>query len=84
MEGSELDVLRGAAGMLGGDRIQRIQFEYGGTYIDARILLKDIFDLLVPLGFKIHKIYPKALRPVERYDQRLETFQYQNLVALKD
>lgn len=70
--------------MLGGDRIQRIQFEYGGTYIDARILLKDIFDLLVPLGFKIHKIYPKALRPVERYDQRLETFQYQNLVALKD
>ena len=70
--------------MLNQGRIHRIQFEYGGTYIDARILLKDMFDLLTPYGYRLHKIYPNRLQPVERYDQRLENFQYQNWVALKN
>jgi FkbM family methyltransferase len=83
VEGHELMVLKGAAQILAQGRLQRIQFEYGGTYIDARILLKDMFELLTSYGYRLHKIYPHALRPVDRYDQRLENFQYQNWVALR-
>jgi len=84
VEGHELDVLKGAKAMLEQGRIQRIQFEYGGTYIDARILLKDLFDLLLSLyGYRLYKIYPNALRLIERYDQVLENFQYANWLAVK-
>lgn len=80
-EGHEVSVLRGATRLLETGRIRAIQFEYGGTYIDARILLKDVFDLLMPRGYRIAKLYPAGPRPVPAYTQQLETFQYQNFVA---
>lgn len=83
VEGHELSVLQGAALMLEQGRIERIQFEYGGTFIDARILLKDIFGLLTPLGYRLYKIYPGRLASAECYEQRFENFQYQNWVALR-
>jgi FkbM family methyltransferase len=83
VEGHELKVLKGATQMFTQGGIQRIQFEYGGTFIDARILLKDIFDFLTQFGFRLHKIYPHGLRFVEYYGQHLENFQYQNWVALR-
>ena len=84
VEGHELDVLKGAKCMLTQGHIKRIQFEYGGTYIDARILLKDMFDLLVPHGYKLYKVYPNSLQLAERYEQVLENFQYANWVAIKN
>ncbi|WP_295539483.1 FkbM family methyltransferase [uncultured Thiohalocapsa sp.] len=83
VEGHELSVLQGALQMLDQGRIEKIQFEYGGTFIDARILLKDIFDLLIPLGYRLYKIHPNRLAAAEGYEQRYENFQYQNFVALK-
>ena len=83
VEGHEFSVLKGATRMLKEGRIYRIQFEYGGTYIDARILLKDMFELLNNYHFHLYKIYPKELRFIERYHQRLESFQYSNWVAIK-
>lgn len=83
VEGHELSVLQGAVRMLEQGRIERIQFEYGGTFIDARILLKDIFDFLTPFGYRLYKIHPSRLVAAERYEQRFENFQYQNWVALK-
>ena len=83
VEGHELDVLKGAQAMLAQGQIKRIQFEYGGTYIDARILLKDLFDLLLPYGYRFYKIYPNSLHHEERYDQILENFQYSNWLAVK-
>ena len=55
VEGHELDVLKGSARMLSQCRIERIQFEYGGTFIDARILLKDMFELLTAYNFRFLK-----------------------------
>jgi FkbM family methyltransferase len=83
VEGYELDVLKGAHEMLKQCRIQRIQFEYGGTYLDAHILLKDMFELLTSYGYQLYKVYPSEIRLVERYNQQMENFQYQNWVALK-
>jgi len=78
VEGHELEVFKGAAGMLSQGRIKRIQFEYGGCNIDSRVLLKDLFDFFASYGYSFYKIFPHELRRIPRYDQRLENFQHQN------
>jgi FkbM family methyltransferase len=82
VEGHELEVLKGMTSALSRRQIGAIQFEYGGCNIDARVLLKDLFGFLQPRGYAMFKIYPRELRAVQRYDQRLENFQYQNWVAI--
>ena len=81
VEGHELEVFKGASGMLAQGKIKRIQFEYGGCNIDSRVLLKDIFDFLTPYGYAFYKVFPHLLRFVLRYDQRLEIFQYRDWVV---
>ena len=78
-EGSDLEVLRGADGLLPAG-IGAIQFEYGGTALDARHALRDFFDLLEP-GYRIHRLLPAGLRPLE-YSERAEIAVYANYVAL--
>jgi FkbM family methyltransferase len=84
VEGHEFEVLKGASGMVSNGKIKVIQFEYGGCNIDARVFLKDFFDFFKPFSYTFYKIYPKCLKRVERYDQRLENFQYQNWVITKN
>ena len=81
VEGHELAVLRGSAGLLAGRRIGAVQFEYGTANAASRALLKDLFDLLTGHGYRLSKVYPKRLEPVPRYDLRLENFQYANYLA---
>ena len=82
VEGAELSVLRGAEAMISGKRIKAIQFEYGGTYIDARCLLKDIYEFFEGKNYLIHKVFPEELIPMERYDHSQEDFQYANYIAV--
>jgi FkbM family methyltransferase len=82
VEGYEFEVLKGAANLLKEERIKMIQFEYGGCYIDAHILLKDIFEYLESFNYNISKLFVDDLRLIKRYDQRLENFQYSNYVAI--
>lgn len=84
VEGHELEVFRGAARMLERRQIRAIQFEYGGCNVDARVMLKDLFAYLRPFGFTFYRMYPGELRRVERYDQRMENFRYQNWVVMLD
>jgi FkbM family methyltransferase len=84
-EGHELAVLEGAAGMIRDGRIVAIQFEYGGTYIDARIWLRDVWDLVWRLNraYRFYKLHPDGPRPIDSYRQTLETFQYSNWAIVK-
>lgn len=87
VEGHELSVLRGASRVLAAGKIGVIQFEYGGCYIDARVLLKDVWEHVLSLNdsYSFFKIHPDGPRPVARYEQALETFQYSNwLIARSD
>ena len=43
-EGAEFDVLVGANQLLSNKQIRYIQFEYGGTYLDAGFTLKQVFE----------------------------------------
>jgi len=83
VEGNELAVLRGFSSALAGSRIGAVQFEYCRTWIDARIYLKDAFELLLPLGYALGKLLPDGVQWYDRYDYGLETFQYANFVAAR-
>jgi FkbM family methyltransferase len=84
VEGHELEVLKGANLLLKNDQIEALQFEYGGTNIDSRVLLKDIFDFVSNINYKLYKITPVGLAYQSRYDQRLENFQYKNFALINN
>ena len=84
VEGHELSVFQGASEFLGAGKVKAIQFEYGGCNIDAKVFLKDIFEFFGPLPYSFFKLYPNELRPVVRYDQRLENFQFQNWAIIRN
>ena len=83
VEGHELEVLKGAKQLLAAQKINLIQFEYNTTHIDARIFLKDFFELFKGLNYSFYKLYPNHLQLVEKYDVILENFQYQNWSIIK-
>lgn len=81
VEGHELQVFESLEKYLHSSFIDMIQFEYGGTNLDARSYLKDYFKLLQEKGYQLFKMMPKSLRP-QQYQLALENFQYANYVAL--
>ena len=81
-EGAELDVLRGAAGILRGHRVKKMQFEYGGNYSDAGITLRQVCELLTSYGYSIFRIIPQGLVHICRWRDALENYQYSNYVAV--
>jgi FkbM family methyltransferase len=82
VEGHELAVLRGSREMLRQGKISAIQFEYGGTYLDARVLLRDVWDYInsVAPRYAFHKLYPNGPKLIPVYQETLETFQMSNWV----
>jgi FkbM family methyltransferase len=80
-EGFEIDVLRGCEGLF--SKIKLIQFEYGGTYPDRNILLKDLIDLLKAHGFSFfYYIYGNGLIVLDS-EEVIEHKQYSNILASK-
>lgn len=80
-EGAELDVLRGAKGMLDSGRIRSIQFEFNDTLTISRAFLRDFRELLT--GFRLYRLLPDGLLSLEPYQALFcEIFAYQNIVAL--
>ena len=85
VEGHELAALRGAARMLRERRIAVVQFEYGGTYIDAGTHLKDVYELVEQIGggYAIHKLFPDGIRGALAYNQALDSHLYSNWVIVR-
>ena len=86
VEGHEFAVLRGACRMLSEGRINAIQFEYGGTNIDARVFLKDIWDYVhsANKNYCFFKLFSEGPRAMPKYQQIFETFKYSNWVIRLD
>ena len=81
-EGYELDVLRGASGILG--KTKMVQFEYGGTYPDRNILLKDVVDYLKSHGFSYFYYLIKDYVLCMDSNNVIEHKKYSNILALKN
>jgi FkbM family methyltransferase len=81
VEGSEFGVLKGAGDFLNPGFIDFIQFEYGGTNLDAGVPLKAFFSLLEPKGFVLGKLMSGGLR-VAKYGSWMDNYLYANYVAI--
>lgn len=76
VEGAEYKVLKGAAGLLAGQRIQMMQFEYGAFATQTRFLLSDYYALL-SANYWIGRIYPGYV-DFREYDWKMEDFHFAN------
>jgi FkbM family methyltransferase len=82
VEGHELETLQGAHTSLEAGRIVAVQFEYGGTYLDAGIRLRDVVEIL-PERYEVFRLVPWGLMPLDAADLRQESFLLSNYVALR-
>ena len=81
VEGNELRVLEGAGALLDGEAIRAVQFEFGGTNIDARTFFRDFFDVLQP-QYLLYRILWDGLAPIAHYRERYEIFETTNFLAM--
>lgn len=82
-EGHEVSVLAGFDAMLKGKKIDYIQFEYVSCWINSRRFLFEAIELLARRGYKVGRLYPGAVKFLDRYDQRDETFAFSNYFAVR-
>jgi FkbM family methyltransferase len=78
-EGFEIDVLRGLGDLF--PRVKHLQFEYGGTYPDRGVLLRDVYDLVETAGKGLYSIYIVGPDGVHARPNPIEHGQYSNYVA---
>lgn len=83
-EGGELEVIYGARQLLQDGKIDYVQFEYGGTFLDAKITLKQIFEYLQGFRYLILKILPNGLEYLPLWSPEYEDYQYSNFLAVND
>lgn len=80
-EGFEMPILRGARASLAAQRVACVQFEYGGTWLDAGESLRNAAELFHAVGWTLYRLLPDALEPVT-YDHRThENYKYANFIA---
>lgn len=82
VEGHELRVLEGAREMLAEGRIALIQFEFTDCNVLSRTFMRDFYETL--RGFRFFRLAPSGLVPMGPYAARLEVFQFQNILAVRD
>lgn len=80
-EGHDLAVLRGARRLFADQRISIAQFEYNHRWVYARFFLRDAFELLTPIGYRIGKLTPFGVEFYPGWDAELESFVEGNYVA---
>jgi FkbM family methyltransferase len=80
-EGHDYLVLTGALQLLSNHSVRVVQFEYNFRWIGARYYLKDVFDLLAPLRYRIGKVTPRAIESYPAWSRELETFREAKFVA---
>ncbi|NET44185.1 FkbM family methyltransferase [Okeania sp. SIO2B3] len=84
VEGSELDVLKGATKMLQSGKIDYLQFEYGNTFKDAGISLKAVFEFLQQYRYSLFKILPNQLDYKPEFLPADEDWQWCNFLAVNE
>ena len=82
VEGVEGQVLKGLEAAIQRGAIDVIQFEFSSATIQMKFLLEDFYDLLVPAGYALGKIYPCHVE-FRDYDFQQERFFGPNYIAVR-
>lgn len=80
VEGHELPVLAGAKKVIDDNKVDFIQFEFGGCNIDSRSFFQDFWYLLKD-KYNIYRIIPTGLYPIKEYTEMREIFLCANYLA---
>ncbi len=80
-EGHDVEVIRGATRMLQQKNVDVLQFEYNQRWIFNGAFLRDVFNILSPLGYRIGKVTPYGVECYDSWDWELETFREGNYLA---
>ena len=80
VEGSELSVLKGGINTL--LNVRAVQFEFGGTAIDAKTYFKSYWDFFVQINFSLYRYTPLGLLKIKNYSEKEELFEFMNYVAV--
>lgn len=83
-EGHDFDVLLGAMPFLKEGKIVAFQFEYNWRWISSRHYLKDVFDVLADLPYKIGKITPEGVEIYPSWHFELERFFEANFILIRN
>lgn len=82
VEGHEFEVMRGGTGIIEMNKVKLIQFELGGSSIDNKTNLKEMYDWLDEIGFKIYLIKPRGLQYLPSYSYQYEQYSTTNFLAV--
>lgn len=81
VEGYELEVLKGAANLLRDNKIDFIQFEYGGAFEDNFIKLNDVITFLAKYKYSVYEIKDGKFSKIENY---IDDYKWINFYAIRD
>ena len=84
VEGAEYDALRGAVGLLRRGQVDFLQFEYGGTFLDAGTTLRNVWALLRRYGYLVLKVDKGRFSELKTFSSRNEQYQYSNYLAVHE
>jgi FkbM family methyltransferase len=73
-EGNDIRVIRGASEILKRGNVDVLQFEYNFRWIYSRSYLKDVFDLVRDMPYRVAKICGSALEVYVEWHPELERF----------
>src|SRR5690606_34784044 len=83
-EGHDLAVMRGGIDLLRSERVDIWQFEYNQRWIAAHAFLKDVFDFIDDLPYRIGRVMPSSLELFESWHPELERFYQSNYVLIHE
>jgi FkbM family methyltransferase len=82
IEGHELQALKGMGKALAHTRL--IQFEFGGTHLDTRIIWRDFWAFFQAQNYSLYRVTPLGLLPITHYRAMDELFTIANYLALNN
>lgn len=84
VEGHELDVLQGGAGMFRQGGVQFVSFEFGDANVDTRTFLKDYFEFFTANRMRLSRITTSGYcHEITRYKESVEQFRVSNFLCYK-
>ena len=82
VEGHDFAVIEGSRRLFEKGVISLAQFEYGSNWITARHYLKDVFDFVSELPYRIFRVMPFGLLRLDSYDVSLDNFEHANYLLV--
>lgn len=82
-EGFDLGIIKGALPLLEGGKIGLMQFEYNHCWLDTRSLLRDVFDLLPRIPYRLCKVAPAGLEAYVGWNSEIERFYEANYALVR-